>query len=318
MRTDFSMAAPPRGRKGDDMAEMEIEEIREMRLKRLLPTGRGVWVPIDHGASDWPVDGLQDISSLVDNLTKGRGVDAIVCQRGPLNSHFVDTEENWRGGWVLHLSVSTRHGGENSGWKVLAGDASNVVISAVERGAIGVSVQVNIGDENEADMMASLATISDECHLLGVPLLGMMYPRGPNLNILDGDETNGVAHAARIGWELGCDVVKVPWTGSIESFQQVTTSVPIPVLVSGGPKEDDFRSVIRMARASMAAGGSGVCMGRQIFADSDPASRVAEIIEVVHGIPWDADGRFKFDSEDADEMEDLYESFRERLDKFSN
>jgi len=309
---------PPRGRKGVVMTEIEIEELREMRIKRLLPTGRGVWIPIDHGASDWPVDGLEDISSLVGNLTKGRGVDAIVSQRGPLNSHYYDTEENWRGGWVLHLSVSTRHGGENSGWKVLAGEASNVVISAVERGAIGVSVQVNLGDEHEGEMLATLASISDECHLLGVPLLGMMYPRGPNMSIMDGDETKGISHAARIGWELGCDVVKVPWTGSIETFQQVTSSVPIPVLVSGGPKDDDFRAVIRMARASMAAGGAGVCMGRQIFSDADPTSRIAEIIEVVHGIPWDADGRFKFDSEDADDMDDLYESFRERLDKFSN
>jgi len=300
------------------MTEMGIEEMREMRLKTLLPTGRGVWIPIDHGASDWPVDGLQDTGLLVENLTRGRGADAIVSHRGPLNSHFNDARENWRGGWVLHLSVSTRHGGGKTGWKVLAGEASNVVVSAVERGAMGVSVQVNLGDEHEAEMLATLASVADECHLLGVPLLGMMYPRGPNLNIMEGDATLGVAHAARIGWELGCDVVKVPWTGEIETFQQVTSAVPIPVLVSGGPKENNFRDVIRMVRASMAAGGAGVCMGRQIFADSDPVARIAEIIEVVHGIPWDADGRFKFDSEDADEMEDLYESFRDRLDKFGN
>ena len=112
--------------------------------------------------------------------------------------------------------------------------------------------------------------------------------------------------------------MKVPWTGDVETFQQVTSAVPIPVLVSGGPKGDDFRDVIRMVRASMAAGGAGVCMGRQIFADDDPVARIAEIIEVVHGIPWDADGRFKFDSEDADDMEDLYESFRDRLDQFGN
>jgi len=300
------------------MTEMEIEEIRESRLKKLLPTGRGVWIPIDHGASDWPVEGLEDIATLVENITQARGADAIVCQRGPLNTHFNDASETWRGGWVLHLSVSTRHGGSKAGWKVLAGEASNVVVTAVERGAIGVSVQVNIGDVHEAEMLATLASVADECHLLGVPLLGMMYPRGPNLNIMSGDDTRAVAHAARIGWELGCDVVKVPWTGDVETFQQVTSAVPIPVLVSGGPKGDDFRDVIRMVRASMAAGGAGVCMGRQIFADDDPVARIAEIIEVVHGIPWDADGRFKFDSEDADDMEDLYESFRDRLDQFGN
>jgi DhnA family fructose-bisphosphate aldolase class Ia len=219
---------------------------------------------------------------------------------------------------VLHLSVSTRHGGEKSDYKVLAGEPSNVVVSALERGAIGVSVQVNLGNENEPEMLDFLASVSDECHFLGVPLLGMIYPRGPNLNVLEGDETNAVAHAARIGWELGCDVVKVPWTGSIESFQQVTSSVPIPVLISGGSKQDDFKSVVRTVRAAMAAGAGGVCMGRQIFSDSDPAARVAEIVEVVHGIPWDADGRFKFDTDEADDMEDLVESFRDSLGKLGN
>ncbi len=300
------------------MSEITVDELKHERLKQLLPTGRGVWIPIDHGASDWPVPGLSDVGELVSALTSSRGPDAILCHRGPLSSHQSDTRENWRGGWVLHLSVSTRHGGEKSDYKVLAGEPSNVVVSALERGAIGVSVQVNLGNENEPEMLEFLASVSDECHFLGVPLLGMIYPRGPNLNVLEGDETNAVAHAARIGWELGCDVVKVPWTGSIESFQQVTSSVPIPVLISGGSKQDDFKSVVRTVRAAMAAGAGGVCMGRQIFSDSDPAARVAEIVEVVHGIPWDADGRFKFDTDEADDLEDLVDSFRDSLGKLGN
>ena len=300
------------------VSEITVDELKQERLKQILPTGRGVWIPIDHGASDWPVPGLSDVGSLVGALTSSRGPDAILSHRGPLSHHQYDTRENWRGGWVLHLSVSTRHGGEKSDFKVLAGEPSNVVVSALERGAVGVSVQVNLGNENEGEMLEFLASVSDECHFLGVPLLGMIYPRGSNLNVLEGDETEAVAHAARIGWELGCDVVKVPWTGSIESFQQVTSSVPIPVLVSGGPKQNDFKAVVRTVRAAMAAGAGGVCMGRQIFSDSDPAARVAEIVEVVHGIPWDADGRFKFDLDEADDLEDLVESFRDSLGKFNN
>ena len=43
------------------------------------------------------------------------------------------------------------------------------------------------------------------------------------------------AHAARLAFELGCTVVKTKWTGSIESFKKVTSCVPIPVLIAGGP-----------------------------------------------------------------------------------
>ena len=38
----------------------------------------------------------------------------------------------------------------------------------------------------------------------------------------------------------------------------------------------------------------------------------------VHGIPWDADGRFKFDLDETDDLEDLVESFRDSLGKFNN
>jgi DhnA family fructose-bisphosphate aldolase class Ia len=297
------------------VAEITVDELKKERLNQILPSGRGVWIPIDHGASDWPVAGLSDVATLVGNLTSGRGVDAIVSHRGPLASHQSDVSEKWAGGWVLHLSVSTRHGGQKSDFKVLAGEPSNVVISALERGAVAVSVQVNLGDENEPEMLEYLASVADECNFLGVPLLGMMYPRGPNLSVMEGDETSAIAHAARVGWELGCDVVKVPWTGSIESFQLVTSAVPIPVLVSGGEKQGEFKEVVRTVRAAMAAGAGGVCMGRQIFSDSDPAERVGEIVEAVHGLPWDADGRYKFDVDEANDMEDLYESFRDRLEK---
>jgi DhnA family fructose-bisphosphate aldolase class Ia len=285
-------------------------------MDRILPGNKGLWVPIDHGVSDWPVDGLADTESLIERLTTAGGADAIVAHRGPLASFGDTPPANWKGGWVLHISASTRHGGESTGYKVLAGEPSNVVLSAIDRGAVAVSVQVNVGDENESEMLESLSRVADECQLMGVPLLGMMYPRGPNLSPLPDDQTNGVAHAARIGWELGCDIVKVPWTGSPESFAEVIRSVPIPVLVSGGPKSDDFREVLRTVRAAMAVGASGVCMGRQIFGDADPAARLGEVREIIHGIPWDADGRFRFDVEEADGLDDLYDSFRRSLDRY--
>ncbi|MEC8311837.1 MAG: fructose-bisphosphate aldolase, partial [Candidatus Thermoplasmatota archaeon] len=85
-------------------------------LEALLPGGRGVWVPIDHGASDWPVPGLQDIDGLVAALSEG-GADAIVAQKG-LISHLLRTDNAPTIGLVAHLSVSTRHGGADAGEKV--------------------------------------------------------------------------------------------------------------------------------------------------------------------------------------------------------
>ena len=51
------------------------------RLERLLPNGRGVWIPIDHGMSDYPTQGLEDTERLIRDLISA-GVNAIVAQKG--------------------------------------------------------------------------------------------------------------------------------------------------------------------------------------------------------------------------------------------
>jgi class I fructose-bisphosphate aldolase len=110
----------------------------------------------------------------------------------------------------------------------------------------------------------------------------MIYPRGPLLKIAPGDITKGVAHAARVAWELGCDVVKVPWTGDVESFKLVCQAVPIPVLISGGPRGISFTELLEIVELAISAGGSGVCIGRQVFGSNNPRSCVEALRAVVH------------------------------------
>ena len=110
----------------------------------------------------------------------------------------------------------------------------------------------------------------------------MMYPRGKNLSIDNSDITGGVAHAARLAWELGCNVVKVPWTGSQDSFRIVTSSVPIPVLISGGPRDSTLSELLEVVEKAINSGGSGVCIGRQVFGSEDPASMIRALRAIVH------------------------------------
>jgi len=246
----------------------------EDRLARILPGGRGVWIPMDHGASNYPEQGLQDMDSIVQSIIAG-GADAIVLHKGAL-THHADTT-GWHG-FVCHVSASTVHGGDRDQQKVSVATAEE----CWQRGAMGVSGQVNLGDDAETEMIESLGRLTTEAFPLAMPVLGMVYPRGPNLKISDTDSTNGVAHAARLAWELGCDVVKVPWTGSIESFREVTQAVPIPVLIAGGPSGGTFLETLQTVEDSISAGGAGVCMGRQVFASDDPKSRVAALRAVIH------------------------------------
>ena len=70
-------------------------------LSRVLPGGRGVWIPMDHGLSGYPETGLNQMDNVIDSVIKG-GADAIVLQKGLLTHQFSRT--SWDG-FVCHLSL---------------------------------------------------------------------------------------------------------------------------------------------------------------------------------------------------------------------
>ena len=239
-------------------------------IDSLLPGGKGVWIPIDHGVSDYPVDGLENLEKLIKDIAHA---DAIVAQKGVV-SKYAQIGANM----VAHLSVSTRHAGNRSSDKILVGS----VEESMSRGAKGVSVQVNMGSPDEPEMIERLGSITQDSHYLNCPVLGMIYPRGENLQRMEGDDTQGAAHAARLAFEMGCDVVKTKWTGSIESFRKVTSAVPIPVLIAGGPAGSSTEEVLTIVHKAMQAGGGGVCMGRHVFSHQSPGKMVTALKMIIH------------------------------------
>ena len=72
----------------------------------------------------------------------------------------------------------------------------------------------------------------------------------------------------------------------VDSFKQVTSAAPIPMLVAGGANTGDTRSVLLMVENAMGAGAAGVCMGRQVFAHKYPGKMARALRRIIHeGIP---------------------------------
>jgi len=256
-----------------DTGWRDSERVIEVALETILPGGRGVWVPIDHGASAYPERGLSPILETLQSIIEG-GADAIVAQKGVVSwAHGVGITNI---PMLAHLSLSTLHAGRESTNKVLVGSVSE----AIDRGAHGVSAQVNLGDEMEARMVEALGHVTTDAYSLGVPVLGMIYPRGPNLVPIPGDRTGGVAHAVRLAFEIGCSVVKVPLVQGESAG--IVAAAPIPVLFAGGAADGGFDSFLGELEAAMSHGAAGVCIGRRIFASNDVAGRLGAIRSVVH------------------------------------
>tara|TARA_Y100000758_G_C15958529_1_gene388704 strand:+ start:108 stop:848 length:741 start_codon:yes stop_codon:yes gene_type:complete len=242
---------------------------KEERMAQLLPNGKAIFIPIDHAVSSYPEKGLGNLSELIPLLSSAN---AIIAHKGVV-SHYKNHNN-----FIMHLSASTIHGGKHSDDKVLIGSVSE----AKRRGAIGVSVQINLGSDFESEMIQRMGKVSRQAIKQNMPLLGMVYPRGPNLKIDKDDITKGVSHAVRLAFELGCDIVKVPWTGDKESFSLVCNSAPIPVLVAGGKYGGPFDDLLKMVEEAMQSGASGVCMGRQVFAADNVNERCNKIAEIIH------------------------------------
>jgi fructose-bisphosphate aldolase/2-amino-3,7-dideoxy-D-threo-hept-6-ulosonate synthase len=154
------------------------------------------------------------------------------------------------------------------------------VEEAIKIGADAVSVHINVGAEDEAKMLQDLGYVARKCDEWGMPLLAMTYPRGAK--VASEHDVEYVKHAARIGAELGADIVKTSYTGDIESFREVVNGCPVPVVIAGGPQMDTEKELLEMVYDSLQAGGKGVAIGRNVFQSEDPTKLVSRISKIVH------------------------------------
>jgi fructose-bisphosphate aldolase/2-amino-3,7-dideoxy-D-threo-hept-6-ulosonate synthase len=113
-----------------------------------------------------------------------------------------------------------------------------------------------------------------------MPLVAMMYPRGRKVK--SEHDVEAVKLAARVGAELGADIVKTNYTGDIDTFKEVVKGCLAPVVVAGGPKMETSKEVLQMIWEAVQAGGAGASIGRNVFQAPDPTKMVRAIAKIVH------------------------------------
>jgi len=243
---------------------------KERRLRRIFgPDGKTVIVPMDHGVSIGPVKGIADLRMTVKELVSG-GADAVLVHKGW--GRLIETEGI---GLIIHASAGT-----STGPQPLHKVTVCSPLEALRLGADAISMHINVGSETEGEQLEALGALSDQCDLHGLPLVAMMYPRGPK--VVSEHDPSAVAHAARIGAELGADVVKTNYTGSVDSFKEVVRACPVPVVIAGGPRTDSARGFLGMVRDAMLAGSKGVSIGRNVFQHPSPKLMTRALRMIVH------------------------------------
>jgi predicted phospho-2-dehydro-3-deoxyheptonate aldolase len=228
-----------------------------IRIERIIDrnTGRAVIVPVDHGITMGPIEGLVDMKATIDKVSQG-GATAVVMHKGvvPYGHRSFGRDI----GLIVHMSASTSLSPDPNS-KVMV----TTVQEALKMGADAVSIHVNIGASTEPYMLRDFGDVARECNEWGMPLMVMIYPRGKDIK--NGYDVDLIKQCARAGMELGADIVKTSYTGDIDSFREVVKGAIIPVVIAGGPKMDSDQDLLQMVKDSVEAGGMGVSIGRNIF-----------------------------------------------------
>jgi fructose-bisphosphate aldolase / 2-amino-3,7-dideoxy-D-threo-hept-6-ulosonate synthase len=245
---------------------------KTIRLRRLFPTAkrRLFSVPLDHALSMGPIDGLEELAPLAQELQRG-GADLLIVTKGAVRELAPVLAPSTLLG--VHVSASTSLG-PTSNYKRLVGTAAE----AMALGADVLSVQVNFGVPEEGDMLSDLGVAVDQCRQFGLPLLCMAYVKKAN-----GGTPDELRHAARAAADLGVDIVKTSYPGSPEEFARLCKTTPVPVLIGGGVRLDDPEAFLRVVEESLRAGGAGICIGRNLFQRRPVEPLARRIATLLHG-----------------------------------
>jgi DhnA family fructose-bisphosphate aldolase class Ia len=161
----------------------------------------------------------------------------------------------------------------------------STINDAVSSGAEGVAVHVNISADSEQMMLKNLGYVRTESESVGLPLLALMYARGNNDENYEslaksdpGAYLDFVAHSVRVGVEMGANIIKTQYFADPTAFSTIASAAgDIPVLVSGGPTNEDEDAVILRAQELVSNGAYGVCFGRNIYHRNDPGSFITRL-----------------------------------------
>lgn len=243
-------------------------------LSKITTNGKAVYLAYDHGIEHGPKDltGESIDPGYILDLAVSGGYNAIVLQKGVAEKYYASYKDKIP--LILKLNGKSR---------LVAGESISTQVcsvnEAVELGALAVGYTIYLGSEHESVMFKEFGKIEEEAHKNNLAVIGWMYPRGKAVK--DESSPEITAYAARVGLELGADMVKIKYCGSKECFEKaVEAAGKTKVVLSGGVKVSD-EEFLEVVRNIMAAGAIGVAVGRNVWQKENALEITKELKEII-------------------------------------
>jgi fructose-bisphosphate aldolase, class I len=248
-----------------------------INLSDLTREGKALFLAYDqgmeHGPSDFD-DENADPQRIIDIGLKGEYT-GIIFQKGIAEKYYKSEYQDDLP-LILKLNGKTNLNSDPDPYS----PQICTVEEAIEIGAQAVGYTIYVGSKSEPQMFKEFSNIEREAHAENIPVIGWMYIRGSGA---EGKDINEItAYAARLGLELGADIIKIKHPGDNKALKwAIQNAGKTKVVISGGVKDQES-NFLDLVRESLEAGAIGMAVGRNIWQAENPE----EITEKVKDIIW--------------------------------
>lgn len=246
-----------------------------IKLNKILKRGRALFLAYDQGFEHGPVDFNDknvDPLYIIDIAKRGRYT-GIVFHRGIAEKYNKEIKKS-KVPLILKLNGKTSlFKGEPLSRQLCSVD------EAIKLGASAVGYTVYLGSEYESVMLAEFEKIEQYAHSKGLPVIAWMYPRGKSIKKKSKSEL--MAYASRIGLEIGADMVKIFYNGSMKDLTWAVESAGrTKVVIAGGVKVKE-NIFLKQVKEIMDSGCTGLAVGRNVWQSKDPISLTNKIKKII-------------------------------------
>lgn len=236
-----------------------------MDLSKITKEGKALFLAYDQGMEHGPSD-FNDESVDPNNILKiavDGGFTGVIFQKGVAEKYYTGQLP-----LILKLNGKTSFIKEEPYAPQIC-----TVEEAITLGASAVGYTIYIGSQEQDKMFSEFANIEREAHAKNIPVIGWMYPRGKE--VVENAQT--IAYAARVGLEMGADIIKIKYPGDLKSLEWVVKSAGrTKVVVAGGAKSSS-EELLEMTKIVMQAGAIGLAIGRNVWQAEEPMVVVEKI-----------------------------------------
>ena len=244
-------------------------------LKKITKKGHAMFLAYDQGLEHGPIefnDKNVDPKSIIDIAKKGKFT-AIIFQKGIAEKYNKEIK-----GSKVPLIVKL-----NGKTSLFKGEPMSeqlcTVQEAISLGAVAVGYTIYIGSEFEKQMLKEFENIEREAHKKGIPVIAWIYPRGKGIEGKSSAEL--MAYAARVGLEIGADIVKLKYNGNPKDLQWAVKSAgKCKIVISGGEKVSESQ-VIAEATEAIDSGALGLAIGRNVWQHDNPLKITEKLRKII-------------------------------------